>query len=161
VAQYSVHAIAGLEPDYGIHFPNIRSPEGWLKDNARSSGVTLRPEGQFFRKGCQTGFTLTRANNLNPGTGCRFKFIHLCTALINFSYLNLNSLARLIFGTRLKNVFWPNLFVGVAFQILDIQQYASGFKLGPAAILNQNPILETGSILKKRLTIKRLFYTNV
>jgi hypothetical protein len=29
VAQYSVHAIAGLEPDYGIHFPNIRSPEGW------------------------------------------------------------------------------------------------------------------------------------
>jgi hypothetical protein len=28
VAQYSVHAIAGLKPDYGIHFPNIRSPEG-------------------------------------------------------------------------------------------------------------------------------------
>jgi hypothetical protein len=27
VAQYSVHAIAGLKPDYGIHFPNIRSPE--------------------------------------------------------------------------------------------------------------------------------------
>jgi hypothetical protein len=60
VAQYSVHAIAGLEPDYGIHFPNIRSPEGWLKDNARSSGVTLRPKGQLFRKGCQIGFTRTR-----------------------------------------------------------------------------------------------------
>ena len=49
-----------------------------------------------------------------------------------------------------------NLFVGVFFKILDIQQYASGFKLGPAArvpakplgedgILNQNPIFEMGS----------------
>jgi hypothetical protein len=43
---------------------------------------------------------------------------------------------------HLKNVFWPNIFVGAAFQILDIQQYASGLKLGPAAILNQNPIFE-------------------
>ena len=48
--------------------------------------------------------------------------------------------------TQLKHVFWPNIFVGAAFQILDIQQYASGFKLGPAAILNQNPIFEMGSI---------------
>jgi hypothetical protein len=44
--------------------------------------------------------------------------------------------------THLKNVFWPNIFVGASFQILDIQQYASGLKLGPAAILNQNPIFE-------------------
>ena len=47
--------------------------------------------------------------------------------------------------THLKNVFWPNIFVGASFKILNIQQYASGFKLGPAAILNQNPIFEMGS----------------
>jgi len=47
--------------------------------------------------------------------------------------------------TYLKNVFWPNIFVGASFEILDIQQYASGFKLGSAAILNQNPIFEIGS----------------
>lgn len=41
VAQYSVHAIAGPEPDYGIHFPNIRSPEGWQKDDARAPGMLL------------------------------------------------------------------------------------------------------------------------
>ena len=60
---------------------------------------------------------------------------------------------------HLKNVFWPNIFVGASFprvagfpiwsytscgsQILDIQQYACGLKLGRAAILNQNPIFET------------------
>jgi hypothetical protein len=95
--------------------------------------------------------------------------------------------------THLKNVFWPNIFVGASLQILDIQQYASGLrptrrirsdgesrnagrptkivwsdgesrsagrptkiigsggkssnagKLGPAAILNQNPIFEMDS----------------
>jgi hypothetical protein len=47
--------------------------------------------------------------------------------------------------THLKNVFWPNIFVGAAFKILDIQQYASGLKLGPAAILYQNPIFVIGS----------------
>jgi len=47
--------------------------------------------------------------------------------------------------THLKNVFWSNIFVGASLQILDIQQYASGLKLGPAAILNQNPIFEMGS----------------
>lgn len=93
VAQYSVHAIAGVEPDYGIHFPNIRSPEGWLKDNARSSGVRLPPKGQFFRKGCQ--IDLTRS--------CYF--MQLCLAPLNFFYyFNLNALARLIFRTRLKNI---------------------------------------------------------
>jgi hypothetical protein len=47
--------------------------------------------------------------------------------------------------THLKNVFWPHIFVGASFQILDIQHYACGLKLGPAAILNQNPIFEMGS----------------
>jgi hypothetical protein len=57
-----------------------------------------------------------------------------------------NGLSALLFiGTQLKNVFWPNIFVGTSFKILDIQQYASGFKLGPAAILNQNPIFEMAS----------------
>jgi hypothetical protein len=46
--------------------------------------------------------------------------------------------------THLKNVFWPNIFVGASFQILDNQQVACGLKLGPAAILNQNPIFEMG-----------------
>jgi len=50
-----------------------------------------------------------------------------------------------MFRTHLKNVFWPNIFVGVSFQILDNQQVACGLKLGSAAILNQNPIFETGS----------------
>ena len=49
------------------------------------------------------------------------------------------------FRTHLKNVFWPNIFVGAELKILDIQQYASGSKLGSAAILNQNPIFEIGS----------------
>jgi hypothetical protein len=30
--------------------------------------------------------------------------------------------------THLKNVFWPNIFVGASLQILDIQQYASGLR---------------------------------
>jgi hypothetical protein len=46
---------------------------------------------------------------------------------------------------QLKNVFWPNIFVGASLQILDIQQYACGFKLSHAAIMNQNPIFEMGS----------------
>ena len=53
--------------------------------------------------------------------------------------------------THLKNVFWPPAFfggIGASFQILDIQQYACGLKLGPAAILNQNPIFEMGSSIQ-------------
>jgi hypothetical protein len=51
--------------------------------------------------------------------------------------------------THLKNVFWPPAFggIGASRKILNIQPYASGFKLRPAAILNQNPIFETGSIV--------------
>jgi len=55
----------------------------------------------------------------------------------------------LVTRTHLKNIFWPKLFVGASFQILDIQQYASGLKLGPAAILNQNLIFDTGSRLMR------------
>jgi len=47
---------------------------------------------------------------------------------------------------HLKNVFWPNIFVGVSLQILDNQKVACGLKLGPAATLNQNPIFEMASI---------------
>jgi hypothetical protein len=53
--------------------------------------------------------------------------------------------------SHLKNVFWPPAFfggIGAAFQIIDIQQYASGLKLGSAAILNQNPIFEMASSKK-------------
>jgi len=49
--------------------------------------------------------------------------------------------------THLKNVFWPNIFVAAAFQILDNHQVACGLKRGSAAILNQNPILEMGSMV--------------
>ena len=54
-----------------------------------------------------------------------------------------------MFRRHLKNVFWPPAFggIGASLQILDIQQYASGLKLGPAAILNQNPIFEKASNL--------------
>ena len=45
-----------------------------------------------------------------------------------------------IISTHLKNVFWPNFFVGASFQILDIQQYASGSKLGPAARVPAKPL---------------------
>jgi len=55
-----------------------------------------------------------------------------------------------------KNVFWPHIFVGASFQILDNLQVACGFKLGAAArvpakplgedgIWNQNPILVMAS----------------
>jgi hypothetical protein len=60
VAQYSVHAIAGLEPDYGIHFPNIRSPEGWQKDDARAPGLCPTMTAPHLREGGQISFTRTR-----------------------------------------------------------------------------------------------------
>jgi len=49
----------------------------------------------------------------------------------------------------LKKVFWPKLFVGALFQILKIQEYSSGLKHGPAAILNQNPFFEMASIWQR------------
>jgi hypothetical protein len=45
----------------------------------------------------------------------------------------------------LKNVFWPNFCVGSSFQLLGILEYACGLNLGPALILNQNPIFEMAS----------------
>jgi hypothetical protein len=80
----------------------------------------------------------------------------------------------MVIRTHLKNVFWPPAFIGgigATFQILNIQQYASGLKLGPAArvpakpsgedgILNQNPIFETGprySLLSTQFFIHRCF----
>jgi hypothetical protein len=58
-----------------------------------------------------------------------------------------SSISKNTARTHLKNVFWPPAFggIGASLKILDIQQYASGFKLGPAAILSQNPIFEKGS----------------
>jgi len=47
----------------------------------------------------------------------------------------------------LKNVFWPKVFVGASFKILEILMYSSGFELGTAATLNQNPIFEMASII--------------
>ncbi len=47
----------------------------------------------------------------------------------------------------LKNVFWPNLGVGPSLQVLEILEYVCGLKLGPALILNQNPIFEMASSL--------------
>ena len=35
--------------------------------------------------------------------------------------------------------------IGASFKILEILEYACGFKLGPAANLNQNPIFEIAS----------------
>ena len=45
----------------------------------------------------------------------------------------------------LKNVFWPNVFVGASSQILEILKYSSSLRRGPAATLNQNPIFEMAS----------------
>ena len=42
-------------------------------------------------------------------------------------------------------VFWPNLCVGLSFQVLDILEYASGLKLDPALTLSQNPNFEKPS----------------
>jgi hypothetical protein len=73
------------------------------------------------------------------------------------------ALSRRLNRIHLKNVFWPNIFVGASVQILDIHQYASGLKLGPAAILNQNPIFEMGSIdragLRKHSKYGIIIYT--
>jgi hypothetical protein len=56
---------------------------------------------------------------------------------------------RPTFRSYLKNAFWPNVFVGASFQILEILKYSSGLKRGPVATLNQNPIFEMASIIFK------------
>jgi hypothetical protein len=65
VAQYSVHAIAGPEPDYGIHFPNIRSPEGWQKDDARAPGMLLNDASPTSPEKRSNRFHTHSANYLN------------------------------------------------------------------------------------------------
>jgi hypothetical protein len=74
-----------------------------------------------------------------------FSYFHH-NILILLAYFQLSSgiLAGFV-RSRLKNVFWTNIFVGASLQILYIQQYASGLKFGPAAILNQNPIFKMTS----------------
>jgi hypothetical protein len=54
---------------------------------------------------------------------------------------------RLLTDNRsyLKKVFEPNFLVGASFKILEILEYACGFKLGSAANLNQNPFFEMTS----------------
>ena len=49
--------------------------------------------------------------------------------------------------SHLKKIFWPNLCVGLAFQVLKILQYSCGLKSVPALILNQNPNFEIASRL--------------
>jgi len=52
------------------------------------------------------------------------------------------------FRSYLKKVFWPNLCVGTAFQILGVLEYACGLQRGPALSLNQNPIFVKASIFQ-------------
>ena len=73
---------------------------------------------------------------------------------ISHQHCQPEAISKMSFGpTRQRRI---NIFVGASLQILDIQQYASGLKLGPAArvpakplgedgILNQNPIFEMAS----------------
>jgi hypothetical protein len=62
--------------------------------------------------------------------------------------------------SHLKKIFWPNIFVGSRFQILNIQAYASGLKPGSAVILNQNPFFEMAcgemKLFGKAITFKIL-----
>jgi hypothetical protein len=81
-----------------------------------------------------------------------FKLVFLLIRRASVAFTNAGtvglSASRHSSRSYLKNVFWPPAFfggIGAAFQILDTQQYASGLKLGPAAILNQNPIFEIAS----------------
>jgi len=57
--------------------------------------------------------------------------------------------SSIFFRSHLKNVFCPNLYVGASFQLLGILLYACGLNIGPALILNQNPMFEMASCLKK------------
>ena len=65
--------------------------------------------------------------------------------------------------SHLKKVFWPNICVGALFQVLDIQKYACGLKLGPALILNQNPFFEMASSQPHEsfwLSVEQALYIN-
>ena len=45
----------------------------------------------------------------------------------------------------LKKAFWPDLGVGLSFQVPDILEYACGLKLETALILNPDPFIEIAS----------------
>jgi hypothetical protein len=71
-------------------------------------------------------------------------------SLLSFSNSTASELIKSIYvqhdyGSCLKNVFWPNFFVGASFLILKILEYSSGLKRGSASKLNQNPIFEIAS----------------
>jgi len=76
--------------------------------------------------------------------------------LLSEPTMNGLKIGRLI-RSYLKKVFWPNFFVGASFKILEILKYACGFKLGPAANLNQNPFFEMAS--NKRPGVIVLYFT--
>ena len=68
--------------------------------------------------------------------------IHL--AFIIFALKTVPTISR----SYRKKVFWPPAFsggIGASFKIFEILEYACGFKLGPAANLNQNPFFEIAS----------------
>jgi len=79
--------------------------------------------------------------------------------------------AAIYLRSYLKNVFWPHIFVGASFQILDNQQVACGLKLGPAVciaakpsgedgISNQNPIFEMDSKVADTLWSSRFQFSD-
>ncbi len=88
VAQYSVHAQAGLEPDDGIHRPNIRSPEGWQKTMPGLLALVPKSKGRDFRKGFLSGCPRFRGLIVTSRGGALTYF---------FYYFNFNRLARLMF----------------------------------------------------------------
>ena len=52
---------------------------------------------------------------------------------------------RYMFRSYFKKVYWPNLYVGPSFQLLEILEYVCGLKLGPALTLSQDPFFEMAS----------------
>ena len=44
--------------------------------------------------------------------------------------------------SHLKIIFWPNIYVGAEFQVLEILEYVCGLKLISASILTQNLYFE-------------------
>jgi hypothetical protein len=98
VAQYSVHAIAGLEPDYGIHLPNIRSPEGWQKDNVRSLWRSVTAKRPAFPERISNRLHAHSGNNLRLHGRRPFYFIPIRLRPIQiFYYFKSSPHARLIF----------------------------------------------------------------
>ena len=96
-------------------------------------GTALADEGEpiYKSQGCISCHKKESASKVNP-------------SLTEISQAYQGKEEQLI-RTHLKNVFWPHIFVGASFQILNNQEVACGLTLGPVAILNQNPIFEMGS----------------